>query len=651
MAYQKIGDVDEEPNSPYRRVLASVVSVAAVVGTAAVVSNQQQLTSLYVAPAPLDSPPDAVALSDVITITNSYTADGMTALGANYPWMEDYEALLEPNKMTTFAVAEPDDSSYTWTVSGMDSHYNENDVTFTGSNFSFACSHPNRKYSVELQVVGSSGDFLSISGDIFCKYVRREIRKLSDDDRTAFITALKTLYSYSTEEGRQLYGPQFKSVYDFVKIHNTLSGRVDCDHLHGGLGFLPQHAAMTYSLELALQSVDASVSMPYWDFTIEAYRANTTHEWYLNSEMFGNDWFGPMGTDASGYNVASGVFAYTAVPLSRGEFNTDTNLTVVTNPYGLLRSPWNTNPVPYLGRSQSSYGFALDPTLIPGCSQHYDVMKEEEFSGFGDSIQEAPHGSLHILIGGVWNANWAGFLADRNYSYSRAQPLGTVTMARVWRNGWMTCPTYCSLDTPESECKCSCPDISDWTNQSLTKKMVKNMYPGLTSAPDFLLDDNGNDLGTDMLKLFCNDYSEMNPRVGDFMQSSSPLDPFFWPTHPTLDRLWHWRKINGFLDESWDNSGCWGHKYNDTTIWHDLFDDGDYNSTFYTIAELMDLFSPMSVTIPYVYDDFEWKHCEEQGYPLNLISEDTGTALDDDAGATDSTGKATRSFDDDGSRR
>ena len=90
-----------------------------------------------------------------------------------------------------------------------------------------------------------------------------------------------------------------------------------------------------------------------------------------------------------------------------------------------------------------------------------------------------------------------------------------------------------------------------------------------------------------------------------------------------------------------------------TTIWHDLFEDGitPYNSTFYTVAELMDLFSPFTVTIPYVYDDFEWKHCEEQGYPLNLISEDTGTALDDDAGATDSNGKGTRSLDDDGSRR
>ena len=190
--YEPIG----ETPSPWGRRLTLVGTGLAVV---AFVSNrgavQQQLTSLFVTPAPLDgeAPPESVALSDVVTITNSYTADGMTALGANYPWMEDYEALMEPNKATTFAVVEPDDSSYTWTITGMDSHFNENDVTFTGSNFSFACSHPNRKYTVSLQVVGTSGEFLSVSGDVFCKYVRREIRKLSDDDRTAFITGVKKL--------------------------------------------------------------------------------------------------------------------------------------------------------------------------------------------------------------------------------------------------------------------------------------------------------------------------------------------------------------------------------------------------------------------------------------------------------------------------
>ena len=33
--------------------------------------------------------------------------------------------------------------------------------------------------------------------------------------------------------------------------------------------------------------------------------------------------------------------------------------------------------------------------------------------------------------------------------------------------------------------------------------------------------------------------------VGDEEQSSSPADPLFWPIHPTIERLYQWKMLNG----------------------------------------------------------------------------------------------------------
>ena len=43
---------------------------------------------------------------------------------------------------------------------------------------------------------------------------------------------------------------------------------------------------------------------------------------------------------------------------------------------------------------------------------------------------------------------------------------------------------------------------------------------------------------------------------GDHLESASPLDPSFWPVHPTLERLWQFKKMAGlFDDETWPEHG------------------------------------------------------------------------------------------------
>lgn len=71
---------------------------------------------------------------------------------------------------------------------------------------------------------------------------------------------------------------------------STSGGARDCDHWHAGAGFVTSHIAITLQYEQALQSINPSIAMPYWDVTIEG----TFYDWsdFRTSSVFSDDWFG-----------------------------------------------------------------------------------------------------------------------------------------------------------------------------------------------------------------------------------------------------------------------------------------------------------------------------------------------------------------------
>jgi hypothetical protein len=71
-------------------------------------------------------------------------------------------------------------------------------------------------------------------------------------------------------------------------MHDYNAAWKDSDHFHEGLGFLAQHMKMTNLFEEAMQSVDASVALFYWDMTIE----NAEDISLFDSPMFQEDTFG-----------------------------------------------------------------------------------------------------------------------------------------------------------------------------------------------------------------------------------------------------------------------------------------------------------------------------------------------------------------------
>ena len=62
----------------------------------------------------------------------------------------------------------------------------------------------------------------------------------------------------------------------------------ECDHWHDDAGMMTHHMAFTLEMEQAIQSVDPTVCIPYWDYTWDRYLIdNSTIKDFTYSQLFG----------------------------------------------------------------------------------------------------------------------------------------------------------------------------------------------------------------------------------------------------------------------------------------------------------------------------------------------------------------------------
>ena len=117
--------------------------------------------------------------------------------------------------------------------------------------------------------------------------IRKNQSSLTPAEKSAFVAAVKALKT--------------NGVYDtFVAQHRAAFLAGPNDPAHGGPAFLPWHREYLRRFERALQEIDASVSLPYWDWTVD--RTPTASIW-------GPNFMGGNGTGAS-QQVANGPFAF-----------------------------------------------------------------------------------------------------------------------------------------------------------------------------------------------------------------------------------------------------------------------------------------------------------------------------------------------------
>lgn len=151
--------------------------------------------------------------------------------------------------------------------------------------------------------------------------VRRNLETLSTDEKNRFLWALVAL--------RFRKSPAFDNFYDFmVEIHDIGARGYPAnypDQEHKSYGFLPWHRAFLLELERAMQSVDPSVTLPYWPI----FRSSSPS----GSEVFQADFTGSNGispdetfavsepTDFTPGNPLYGWYIASRGPLTRWTFD------------------------------------------------------------------------------------------------------------------------------------------------------------------------------------------------------------------------------------------------------------------------------------------------------------------------------------------
>lgn len=521
--------------------------------------------------------------------------------------------------------------------------YNFTTLKASSSHVNFNCD-PFDQFTItvkEISYVDGTTVLSTLEGSVICMYIRRELRSLSSSDLTAVVETMHKLWTTSETEGVARYGENFHNITYLLRFHHFNAADRKTDHIHNGNGILMQHVKFTNIFEKSIQSINPSLSLPYWDFTIDTAEGKFANESFALSPSI----FGHMHKPKSfedGFSYEGDSIVHGAIPDGlwknyKSDFNVFADMDYA---YGYMRGPWNLNPNPYVSR----YTFNFSMYKMPSCSDHFSLMQYDDLMTFFNLGEFAPHGNVHILTGGAYGCDMfqplldKGFIGDEYSLHKLCISWSAVIMKSAYRYHLLTPQKDCvvnSVDVNLSECKYECKE-SD-------KDALYEFISSLAAAPDdpgylnLNLDKPGSKEA--WLEFICGGNGG-KVFSGDNFESASPIDPIFWLIHPPLERLLHAKFMGGgFLDESWgtdavkqnvcvtakcysDEEGraeyfddcCYGHFENDR-----LLDAVSGDRTQYfgpSNAQTLAATDPRSsrYAMPYVYDDFSWDHCTEQDF-------------------------------------
>ena len=487
-----------------------------------------------------------------------------------------------------------------------------------------------------------AGVSYTLSFTLAVKYVRREIRALTDDDRTKILDALYLMYTVDEVPGKATYGDKFNTAEYYVYKHLNGAGTTDCDHWHDGAGIVTHHMAFTLEVEQTLQAIDPSLAMPYWEYGMDPYMY--TNWW--ESPLFDADWFGEA-NPANDEHIISDGGMWQGISMPDGDDYADWSiaetgsLNPFVNGYSMMRSPWNNNPNPMIGRHNQTYSMSQYYTM-PLCSTLQSCFKSTSLAYINDCLNGATHGPVHILIGGAWGE---GSLFDDEEIEFAQMPDKLLFFKVLWRMGYTRCPETCSLG---EACRCSVPQqyIDEYGAETLltNTNIIYALASDLEGADD--------DLYLKVLR------AVEDPGIaGEMFSSAAAFDPTFWPLHGAAERLVDLKRIyiaQGDItnfDETWAyvtynkasgaaylngvcdwskvaGSGdltlptctldvtCDGHNENDVMEFAGFLNADDS----YTNIEFYDFMHPWSDDLPYTYDTFDYDYCDDQVRPSLPLS-------------------------------
>jgi hypothetical protein len=359
-----------------------------------------------------------------------------------YPFLEEgIGILVEPYKETTITINGMSGNTFYWSiVNAKDSSISFHGTSDDATKLDFAITLTVTglyKLTVEEQFDGMHDLSLmrTLRQDIWVKYVRRELSTLTDTDREEFLNAMHVLWDVSSKKGASRYSDKYKSVNYFALVHNDGGGNFICDDFHAGTGFLNNHVYLGMYLEQSLRLVNPHVSLHYMDyskyFDSTAFTANhigDTMDGGGWTEMLSSKWFGQNDPitgqildgrwkDATIPEVSSKLLSEEGIPLMAYLFTYDDfkkSDQHISNPYGLLRAPWNYNPSPYLTRYNNLNRLSTADLDMAGRYKMYfgsncAAMKSffslyavgKTLQNFLEAVEDNVHGNIHSTFGGA----------------------------------------------------------------------------------------------------------------------------------------------------------------------------------------------------------------------------------------------------------
>lgn len=564
---------------------------------------------------------------------------------AKYAFLAPHAAIIEPGQAMELSVWGYEASSLTSTYKFTLCSTKDSDDCYLGENLlvpadgqaikrvTIEC-RPYETYSISVEEVDADDDVVATaSGTAVCMYVRREMRALTSDDLSKTMDAMFTLWDVDEDTGQGLYGEQYHSASYFAAAHDFNAAQQDADHIHEGLGFLPQHIKLTNMFEEAMQAVDPSITLPYWDFTMDVAYNQTIFE----SVMFTEDTFGSMTKPADhywGFTWANDDLSNTYIQDGRWKkikAEKNTRYPDLGNGFGYMRGPWNMNPSKYVVRFS-----AYSPTL-PSCSDYYGGLGLPSFMQFLEDAPYGSHASTHGVIGSVYGCDLldsfreSGIIVDDESQLQICKKWGFY-MKELYRANYIAPRTDCTADSDLSKSdNIDCGFICDETSYD-------SMLSGLqeTIGAQYIKGDMSTAEWSSLRDFICEGDASLI-FVGDHLESASPSDPSFWPIHPTQERLLQLKYMVGSVSgEAWPSDSqkdyvcdksecyeseygskgiyaacCYGHYENDQLL---DFVNGNKNAGYgLTNSEVLSFTDPTNdaYAMNYIYFDFMWDHCDE----------------------------------------
>lgn len=631
---------EEEEVSPHRRFPRThfVLGLLAISAVAAITTKHR----LPQTKASLTSTGFSISVVDPDYPQPSSIEKGM------YPW----DAVYAPNRIHELNLVGTKGDSITWTISkvkmsdeGDESH--ETIRSWDGGSTEHSVLTTEAGVQHMIKAVDESGKGATLS--FISKHIRREVRSLSDEDRSLFLSSVATVLSTPTHIGRGTYGKDFYGGEWFTRWHLTsrtpFPDGVIKSPWHGtSPSFLTAHAAFTDVFERALQSVNAKTAAHYYDYTIDG---ELLKDW-TKSPIWSDDFFGTG--EGNSFKVG-GRWANVLHSDVTAEQAGDGRL---HNSYGIMTMPYNNNPSMTVSRSHSWCGLATKNYKLPGCSELKTTLYKSEANNLQEFFTTQAtllHGELHSLLGGVWSCPFnLQEVFDKNPELTDALTMYMKEFNNVMATNYydekLTCPDSCSItETPFEDCLCSCPgydikeDVSsdEWAERFevlVGSRVNVDDMPFLSKAlekgPDgkssFIgISDKANAIAKEMcVKLLCSP-----PMLADFATPyASANDPIFFPIHVSTERYWTYMRLmrddpeyiafdKNWAGKNYDNDGV----NDDYVIGYDFYDsmkpfDNAYGNirepagTYYTNQEIMALFNPVLVELPYIFADLSWSHCD-----------------------------------------